>query len=184
MTPVPAGPPPAHVRRDLDVRPLLAAGTEPFTTIIDTVDDLAPGEVLALRSPFDPLPLHRVLAERGFVRDTRQLGDDDWETIYWIPAEASAEGERDEAVPSPAATSTTQAGDEVVLDVRGMSPPEPMEATLAALEELPPGGCLLQVNERVPVFLLPLLDERGCRYAIDEDERGTLVRIWPPEPAP
>lgn len=52
-----------------------------------------------------------------------------------------------------------------------------MERTLAALDELPPGGELVQVNDRVPVFLLELLDDRGDTYVIDQDERGTIVRI-------
>jgi uncharacterized protein (DUF2249 family) len=53
-----------------------------------------------------------------------------------------------------------------------------MELTLAAIETLERGQRLLQINDRVPVFLLPLLDERGFRYAIEEDPRGTLVVIW------
>jgi len=77
------------------------------------------------------------------------------------------------------------AGDEadIVLDVRGLTPPEPMERTLAALTDLPPGGRLLQINERVPVFLLPLLDERGYGYSVAEDARGTLITIWALEDA-
>ena len=65
-----------------------------------------------------------------------------------------------------------------MLDVRGLQPPEPLERTLEALEDMPAGRALLQVNDRVPAFLLPLLDERGYRYRIGEDARGTLVTIW------
>jgi uncharacterized protein (DUF2249 family) len=148
-------------RVDLDVRPLLAEGGEPYRLIMDAVKGMAPGEVLRLRSPFDPTPLHRVLAGHGFVRITRERGPDDWETEYWRPEEAEP----------------------VVLDVRGGRPPEPLERTLAALEEIPDGRALVQVNDRVPAFLLPLLDERGYRYRIGEDSRGTLLTIWRPLPA-
>ena len=154
-------PPSEAPRVDLDVRPVIAAGDEPFGMIMDAVAALAPGEVLRLRSPFDPTPLHRVLAGHGFARRTAELAADDWETEYW------REGE-----PAP-----------TVLDVRGLRPPEPLERTLAALEDVPDGRALLQLNDRVPAFLLPLLDERGYRYRIGEDQRGTLVTIWRAEAA-
>jgi uncharacterized protein (DUF2249 family) len=150
-TPTETGP-----RTELDVRPTLAAGGEPYSMIMAAVEDLAPGEVLVLRSPFEPTPLHRVLAGRGFAHTARELAPDDWVTEY---------RRRDD---EPA----------LVLDVRGLGPPDPLELTLAALEDLTAGRALLQVNDRVPAFLLPLLDERGYRYRIGEDERGTLVTIW------
>lgn len=146
----------AGTHTELDVRPTLAAGGEPYSMIMEAVDRLAPGEALVLRSPFDPTPLHRVLAGLGFSRTTHQAGPDDWVTEY---------RRRDEEAP-------------VVLDVRGLRPPEPLEQTLEVLEGLPAGRSLLQINDRVPAFLLPLLDERGYRYRIGEDQRGTLVTIW------
>jgi uncharacterized protein (DUF2249 family) len=150
---------------------MLARGQEPFSSIMAIVDDLAPGEELALRSPFDPAPLHRVLAERGFTHEVREVGPDQFETVY------RRAGERAE---DTAAATPPGAGDaaDLVVDVRGMTPPRPLDITLAALDALGDGRRLLQINDRVPVFLLPLLDERGYHYAIDEDERGTLVTIW------
>ena len=49
--------------------------------------------------------------------------------------------------------------------------------TLAALEELPPGGTLVQLNVRVPQFLLPRLEERGFTYEIRE-QAPDLVRVF------
>jgi tRNA 2-thiouridine synthesizing protein A len=68
-------------------------------------------------------------------------------------------------------------GDVVVLDVRGLEPPEPMMQTLAALEALPPGAVLVQLNARPPQFLLPILEERGFTYEIRQQEPD-LVRIF------
>ena len=68
---------------------------------------------------------------------------------------------------------------EVWLDVRGLEPPQPMLRTLAALETLPEGQVLVQINVRVPQLLLPVLAERG--YACELDESRTdrvLLRIW------
>jgi tRNA 2-thiouridine synthesizing protein A len=65
----------------------------------------------------------------------------------------------------------------VVLDVRDLEPPEPMARTLAALEELAPGGTLVQINVRVPRFLLPRLHERGFTYEVRE-QAPDLVRVF------
>jgi uncharacterized protein (DUF2249 family) len=160
-------------RRDLDVRPLLAEGREPFSTIMATVDELACDEALVLRSPFDPVPLHHALGARGFTHETRELGPGDFETVY-RRADEDGPVERPPSRPGSAVAPSAH----IVVDVRGMTPPQPLDLTLAALATLERGQRLLQINERVPVFLLPLLDERGFIYAIDEDERGTLVHIW------
>ena len=52
------GPLPNAPRRELDVRPLLAAGHEPFSEIMTEVSDLGPGDVLVLRAPFNPCLLY------------------------------------------------------------------------------------------------------------------------------
>lgn len=67
--------------------------------------------------------------------------------------------------------------DVVVLDVRSMEPPEPMVATLAALEDLPADKTLVQINVRVPRFLLPRLEERGWSWEVREQEGGP-VRVF------
>ena len=56
-----------------------------------------------------------------------------------------------------------------------------MVRTLAALDALPPGRTLVQVNARVPHFLLPLLAQRGFACTIDESLGDrVLVRISRP----
>lgn len=48
----------------------------------------------------------------------------------------------------------------IELDNRGLEPPEPMTRILEALERLPEGGTLVAHNDRRPMFLYPLLQER------------------------
>lgn len=55
------------------------------------------------------------------------------------------------------------------VDVRGLPPCQPMERILACLETLPAGARLRAVLDRDPVFLYPILDERGWRW------RGVLL---------
>lgn len=51
----------------LDVRPLLFEGGEPFPYIMEVLDQLSSDELLILHTPFEPLPLYRVLQKRGFT---------------------------------------------------------------------------------------------------------------------
>ncbi|MEX2608590.1 MAG: DUF2249 domain-containing protein [Gemmatimonadota bacterium] len=96
-------------------------------------------------------------------------------------AEAPAAGlaGADHGADAAGATATADPADNgvQVLDVRGLEPPEPMVRTLAALEALPPDGTLVQLNVRVPRFLLPQLEERGFSWEIRE-QAPDLVRLF------
>lgn len=163
---------------EVDVREDLRAGREPFSKIMAAVGALGENEVLHLRAIFEPAPLFTVLAKRGLVHEAHAHAPDDWSVWFWRPIAESAP-----EVPTTDAAPTAESADPntVWLDVRGLEPPEPLLRTLAALETLPPGQELVQLNVRVPQFLLPMLAERG--YACDVDESRAdrvLVRIWRP----
>ncbi len=160
---------------ELDVRDELRAGREPFHPIMQASMALQPGQVLRLRAIFEPAPLYAVLAKQGLAHYTECLAADDWRVWFYHDAAAAA------ARPTPAAGSTeAPAGfddDVVILDVRGLEPPEPMVLTLEALETLPRGKTLLQINVRVPQFLLPHLAERGFVWEARE-QSSDLVRLF------
>lgn len=60
----------------------------------------------------------------------------------------------------------------ILLDNRGLSPPEPMLRILSALESLAGGGEIVAQMDRRPIFLFPELDERGCTYTCEPVEGG------------
>jgi len=166
---------------EVDVREDLRAGREPFSKIMSAVGALGENEVLHLRAIFEPAPLFTVLAKRGLVHESHAHAPDDWSVWFWKPFveqahEAQATDEQSAVDPIPLIDSVV-----VELDVRGLLPPEPMLRTLAALETLPPGHELVQINVRVPQFLLPILAERGFACEVDESNADrVLVRIWRP----
>lgn len=145
---------------ELDVRDDLRSGREPFSRIMSTVGALRDVEVLHLRATFEPVPLFKVLGKRGFTHESSAHAADDWSVWFW--------------------RANTR-----WLDVRGLEPPDPLLQTLAALETLPDGHALVQVNVRVPQVLLPMLAERGYSCDIDESPPDrVLVRIWRSAPPP
>lgn len=62
----------------LDVRPMLADGGEPFDLIVSTAGRLPAGGTLELTAPFEPVPLYPVMRRRGFVRAAEARGPAEW----------------------------------------------------------------------------------------------------------
>lgn len=183
---------PADSRVEVDVREDLRNGHEPFSRIMAARHDVPPGGALRVRAIFEPVPLYAVMEKQGLTHHTEQLGPEDWSVWFYPEGQQGSTDtgidSRNAAAPGVAAGNggapqETRAAEQdedegvVVLDVRGLEPPEPMVRTLAALEQLPPGGTLVQLNERVPQFLLPQLEERGFAYEIRE-QSSELVRMF------
>ena len=167
---------------DLDVRDDLRTGREPFARILEARRALPADGVLRLRAIFEPYPLYRVMAGQGLDHWTEQLAEDDWRVWFFAAGAAGAPGDAPPSGSADGAKASTSGdagvGDgAVVLDVRGLEPPEPMTRTLEALETLDPGATLVQINERIPRFLLPQLEERGFAYHIRQ-QAPDLVRVF------
>jgi len=144
---------------ELDVRPILRSGGEPFSAIMQAVNGLSAGQALRLLATFEPVPLYAVLGKKGFGHAAREIGDGDWEVLFTPQAPAA------NARPAPDGTATSGWPEPVrQLDNRDLDPPEPMVRTLAAVEDLQPGEVLCALLCREPVFLLPELGKRGFEW--------------------
>ncbi|MEQ6375468.1 DUF2249 domain-containing protein [Bacillaceae bacterium S4-13-58] len=62
----------------------------------------------------------------------------------------------------------------MILNNRGLEPPQPMMRTLEALETLEGGETLAIINDRRPMFLFAELDERGYSYETEEQKDGSF----------
>lgn len=163
---------------ELDVRPILKSGGEPFPQIMQAVQSLQPGQGLRLFATFKPTPLLNLMQSKGFGHETKELGGGDWQ-VDFTPA-AGADAAAVATAAAEAATPPASDGDawpEPVeeLDNRQLDPPEPMVRTLAALEKLQPGQVLAALLLREPVFLFQELKKRGhsWRGAFKEDDKNT-----------
>jgi uncharacterized protein (DUF2249 family) len=164
---------------ELDVRPILNAGGEPFDKIMLAVNSLQRGQGLRLLATFKPTPLLQVLGSKGFAHQAKELEGGDWEVVF-TPTDTTAE--RFEA-----ATAVSPGDDSVwpdpvqELDNRDLDPPEPMVRILAAVEVMKAGEVLSALLCREPIFLFPELAKRGHRWrgAFEADGKTykVLVRI-------
>lgn len=163
---------------DLDVRPILRDGGEPFAKIMETVAALAPGEGLRLFATFKPVPLLRVLGSKGFSHEAFELEGGDWEVLF-RPTETADTAET--APAAPAADQSQWPEPAQHMDNRDLDPPEPMVRILAAIETMKEGEVLSALLCREPMFLLPELAKRGHGWhgAFEPDGKTykILIRI-------
>jgi uncharacterized protein (DUF2249 family) len=165
---------------DVDVRPVLRAGGEPFGQIMAAVNALTPGQGLRLYATFKPTPLLHVLGSKGFAHEAKEIGGGDWEVLF-TPAGLA------EQAPEAVAAPDDQEWPNPVrhLDNRDLDPPEPMVRILAAVESMAPGEVLSALLCREPVFLFPQLAKRGHTWRGGFEPDGTtykvLVRVGRPE---
>jgi uncharacterized protein (DUF2249 family) len=158
---------------DVDVRPILRAGGEPFSAIMAALEHLDPGQGLRLYATFKPTPLFAVMANKGFAHSEQPLDGGEWEVLF-TPVGAAPEQAQ---VATPASSFDEWPEPAVKLDNRDLDPPEPMVRILAAADKLAPGETLSALLRREPVFLFPQLEKRGFRWLGGFTPDGTIYEL-------
>lgn len=155
----------------VEVKSVIKQGLSLFTHMMDTINQLKPGQSLIVKSTFNPRPLISQMRRRGYQVTQEKMGK---VTVTTFVPTGIAPTRDQEAQPSLVPIE----GPEVFLDNRGLAPPEPMQRTLAKLEELSIGTVLVIHNDRVPVFLLGQLDDDGYPYETKpQPDDSAMVRI-------
>lgn len=157
--------------RELDVRPVLEKGGDPFRLIMETSKSLADGEALHLIVGFEPRPLYAVMATMG---RTHHVEEHDGMFHVWFYRDGAAVAE------APVAAKRVPLKAPVELDVRGLEPPQPMVKVLETLTDLGDGAQLMVRHHREPVLLYEKLRLRGYdARATKKAEGDWLVHIAP-----
>jgi uncharacterized protein (DUF2249 family) len=161
---------------ELDVRPILRDGGEPFGKIIETVASLAPDQGLRLLATFKPVPLFSVLGNKGFSHEEHEIGGGDWEILFKRTGKPAAQPA---SAPKPAAVAVSGDWPAPVqeMDNRDLEPPEPMVRILAALETMQCGQVLSALLCREPSFLLTELAKRGHAWRGGFEADGKTYKI-------
>jgi len=159
----------------LDVRDEVRAGEEPYHRIMKAIASLRADQALRLCNLFEPVPLYDVLAQRGFAHWVERRGPEEWWITFFRPAHPSERS----PVSSCGADSRTGTDAPLVVDARGLEPPQPMAKILEALPKIGAGERILALTDRRPMLLYPKLEERGFQYATEEAGDGWFETwIW------
>jgi uncharacterized protein (DUF2249 family) len=160
----------------LDVRPVLAGGTDPFQLIMGKINELGVGQVLEIINTFIPAPLITVLGRKGYSAYTDMVNDQLVHTYFYKdPAAAKPESSANESIRSHWDEVNARFADNLVFaDVRDLEMPEPMIRILETLDTLPEGKALFVYHKKLPVFLLPELKERKFDYRVNEIAPGEV----------
>lgn len=154
---------------DFDVRPLIDAGEDPLSTIVDRVKKIPKGGALKIINSFEPTPLISLLKKQGFESFVHSVDEQLVETYFYKKDDAAVQINEPE--------NSGDGWDELLqkfegkmqtVDVRALEMPQPMMTILEAIEKLPDGIALFVYHKRIPVFLLPELRERKFDFRIKE----------------
>ena len=168
---------------ELDVRPDLAQGNDPFGKIMAAIATIKDNEILKITNTFEPFPIINVLKQKGFISRVENPSNGLY-YIYFKKVTVDTSSEKDEL-----AYAESLKGDfddvfasfgnlTIEMDVKHLEMPQPMVQILEKLKEIPEGNCLYVHHKKVPQFLLPQLKERGYVYLtkeIDEDNVKMLI---------
>lgn len=155
---------------ELDVRPVLDSGKDPFNMIRQKVDRLKPQQVLKLINSFDPIPLIQILEKQGY-QSWSDIVTENLVHTYFHKTEQVKESD------APQVQTNNEDWDSILkrfdtklktIDVRQLEMPLPMLTILDELDKLPDDNALYVYHKRIPVFLLPEVKERKFEYRIKE----------------
>ena len=155
---------------DLDVRPVIEAGKDPLSLIVEKVKSIPKGSALKIINSFEPTPLISLLKKQGFESFVDVIDDQLVATYFYK--------EGDAALQTDEPKNNSEGWDELLkhfegriqtVDVRHLEMPQPMMTILESIEKLPAGNALFVYHKRIPVFLLPELKERKFDYRIKEE---------------
>jgi uncharacterized protein (DUF2249 family) len=154
---------------DFDVRPVIDAGEDPLSLIVEKVKKIPKGGALKIINSFEPAPLISLLQKQGFESFVDPIDEHLVETYFYKKDDTSVQINE--------AEDNSEGWDELMqkfegkmqtVDVRNLEMPKPMMTILEAIEKLPDDKALFVYHKRIPVFLLPELRERKFDFRIKE----------------
>ena len=167
----------------LDVRPTLDSGEDPFDIIMKAIKVLKDDETLQIINTFEPIPLIRKLESKGYESRTVRPEDGIVHTFFKKNTGKWVDNELEEKVKENPKSFDEQLalfGDNIKkIDVKDLEMPEPMVVILKEVETLKKGQALYVDHKKIPQFLLPELEQRGFEILFKEiDCNQTMLLIY------
>lgn len=152
---------------ELDVRPTIETGADPFSEIMGAVKKMKEGETLKIINVFEPIPLIDILKNKGYKTWTDSISTNEYHTYFSKQTSASHQKIVAEMPFSEESFDgkLLSYGENIrEIDVRHLEMPEPMVTILKEIELLPEDHVLLVNHKKVPQFLLPELESRNFEW--------------------
>ena len=161
---------------ELDVRPVIESDNDPLELIVQVVKTLEAGSVLKIINSFEPTPLMHLLGKKGFESYAEWISDELVNTYFYKKGGKmlSAENRGNDHGEGWEAIVDRFNGKLETIDVRELEMPLPMHSILESLRTLPNDKALFVYHKRIPVFLLPELDEQQFSYRIKAVRDGEV----------
>jgi len=167
---------------DLDVRPILDSGVDPFNVIMDGLKTLKDDETLRIINTFEPIPLLNIIKKKGYEYESERPEEG---VVHTYLKKLAGEVVAEETAPTVSDRELTYEdlerkyeGKLTEIDVRDLEMPMPMVTILEAIETLEEGHALYVHHKRLPQYLLPELKEREFDYKaqeVDEDNMKLII---------
>jgi uncharacterized protein (DUF2249 family) len=161
----------------MDVRPTIKAGNDPFKEIMASIKTLPDNAVLQIINVFEPIPLINNLRDKGFMSFTERPTEGEVHTFFKRTAQSKTEETPDiqhTDLSSFELKAAEFGGNIKTIDVRDLEMPMPMATILEEVEILPEGHALFVHHKRIPQFLLPELKKRDYTILSNEVDENNL----------
>lgn len=169
-----------HIK--LDVRNDIKNGADPFQKIMQAVNSLKEDEALDLTNSFEPFPLYSVLKNKGFEHITSRTNEG-FQIIFFRdktdnkPNKISEEADENNFTDEDLKNLAHQKN--ILVDVRGLEPPQPLLKIFEILENLKGDEALYITHERKPVHLYPKLKDAGYKFLTEETSEDLYtIKVW------
>ncbi len=164
---------------ELDVRPILEGGTDPFEAIMAKLKTMDESHTLLIINTFEPIPLLNILKKKGYAYETERP-DNGVVHTYLEKFDGEAKEEIDEATVSELSFVEAEqkfAGKMKEIDVRDLEMPMPMVTILEEIEGVEEGHALYVHHKKLPQYLDPELEDRGYKWVSDEIDESNIKLI-------
>lgn len=161
-----------------DARPVLSSGADPLKPIMSLAASVKLGGAFCVINSFEPIPLVELLSKQGFESVTQKRGELEFHTYFKRIDSKKPVAEAEAETADWQAIEERFKGRCNFVDVRQMVAPLPMVTILEELKHLPESHALHVHHKRIPVHLLPELNDRGFSFAFKEtgkDEVHLLI---------
>lgn len=164
---------------ELDVRPILAGGTDPFDAIMAKLKTMDESHTLKIINTFEPIPLLNILKKKGYDYETERPEDG---VVHTYLEKSDGDKKEVEKVDEGEQLSFEDAEEKFVgkmteIDVRDLEMPMPMVTILEEIEKIGKGNALYVHHKKLPQYLIPEMEDRGYKWVSNEVDENNIKLI-------